>query len=143
MRQLTEFEKGFLVGLIEGHNAISLLNNKHADRTEANHAVPAITLCGQKPFVERLMRIVPGSRIVKAGNVGEKRHLEVWTWFISRQSVVRELLPQIIEHLVVNRERADVVLRFLEARSRCGRREPYGEAELTAIADFAKLKRGH
>jgi len=108
--EANEFEKGYVVGLLEGEGTISIVSGKRA-------YVPYISITNtERKVVETCQKIVGGKIITYKGR--KKNHKDVYILHITKTYPVYLVLKEILPLMISERKRkiAELVLKFCELR---------------------------
>ncbi|MDY6773643.1 MAG: LAGLIDADG family homing endonuclease [Candidatus Nanohaloarchaea archaeon] len=96
MRSLSDFERGWISGLIDGEGSLRL-----RPRDDGKTYKPSIVIANNSPdLIARLQNLIPEGKVYR-----ESREEEDWEgsfqFVIWQHSVMRELLDQISDDLIV------------------------------------------
>ncbi|MFH0829748.1 MAG: hypothetical protein V1887_01135 [Candidatus Aenigmatarchaeota archaeon] len=135
-RILSDFEKGWLCGLIDGEGTLTL----HMIRTEKSVGYHPRLMIGNtnKELVYKIASVVGSGHI--SFNKRQGKYKPMWMYELSSRPLLK-LLPQIAGSLVVKREQAIVVQRVLEInKDHYGGRRTLLSAEAKAeLNDLVKV----
>lgn len=114
---LTNFEKGFLVGVIEGEGTITIRRVKSSARTLKGFALqPIIEVSNtSKELIVKVKNMIKPKRSVRVAKKLESGK-NFYTFTIQDQKTVLALLREIVNYLVSKRRRGELVKRFCEIR---------------------------
>ena len=104
---LTEIEKSYIAGIIDGEGHIEIGLGKVGVSKQTRWSVSVVVANTHFGLLEWMQRRLPGSYI----NTRQRRNPKpqwrpIWSLRIHRRGSVRALLTQILPYLVVKRERA-------------------------------------
>lgn len=154
MRELALHEKTWLAAAIDGEGSVQLnLQNHNARGYRTSQIVPKIRIDNTNPeFCKRAYEITGlGKFRIKDKRRGwqtlDSKTKVLFTWENRRQNDVKEILIAILPFLIIKKERARVVIDYIELRQKnrsSGARMRLGERthspeELKMVATMKKL----
>lgn len=129
--QLTELQKGYIAGIIDGQGSICL-TQQHKNE----HRTPVITVASTTyEILEYLKENIGGS--ISKKKTYQEHHKQSWQWSIKTNLVI-ELLKEIKDYLLVpeKKYRADLIVNeYKKVTPRNGR---YSEEKLKAKLEFER-----
>ncbi len=112
-RSLAEAEKAWLAGVIDGEGSIFLSKVMNRKTRRGFFYLPTITVSNtNRDFLVRVAQII-GEGTVCLAKRGGDRERPRWMYMAS-SGVIRAIVPQIMPYLIVKKERASLMLQFLE-----------------------------
>ena len=142
---MTDFEKGYILGLFEGEGFIAF-NHSHRERNPNDHYY-TVHIGIVNTNYKTLKKI---KSILKFGSITEKpvekRWKRCWQWRISKQSEIFYFLKILYPYLIIKKEKATLLLKFLESRINCNPNSKanckriYSKYELGFYKKYQKLK---
>ena len=125
MNKLTQYQKGWLSGIIDGEGCISLIKEKRL-YFKVGYTYKARFNVGNTDLklVKETQKIIGGGCIVKASKRFREdiRHKPFWNLDVSA-NIIRDIFPQI--KLIIKDEQRKLLLRALKILERhCGRSLP-------------------
>lgn len=136
---LSDFDLGWLCGLIDGEGCIGLWSRGGARASEVKAGVRVAST--DKPTIEKLCEIYNKLEVTYhiTYNKGKESKNTRGNWVVSIEGHKRvlKLLPLIKDRLICKTEQAKLVYEFSNRRDNKWHRSPYDEVELIMI-DIAK-----
>lgn len=112
MKELTEFEKGWLSGLIDGEGSLVLREKK-----EGNTLKPSITISNNsKELMEKLKTVMPFGKIYEDSREDKDNWSKTYQFKIWKQKDIKRLLEQIKDNLVIKNKKAELLIQFCKIR---------------------------
>lgn len=150
---MNDFQRGFVVGLIDGEGTITLtaqLFKQRRAKHEKVYKYPALTITPKiiisntnKDLIERVNTILGGGRIQMQKRRGRKPRYDV---IIYRIEGVLSILKEVEPYLIVKKKQAEIVKRYCELRlGRMGgkveqhKSVPYREEEFEMLKEIRLL----
>lgn len=110
-RKLSDFEKGWLSGLLDGEGSIKL-----RPRSNGKTFKPSIEIANNnKELLDAIQNIIPEGKIYKKEWNNENWETS-YQFIIWKQESMKNLLQQLKDHLFVKRRRAELMLQFIALR---------------------------
>lgn len=110
VRQLTDADLGYLAGIIDGEGHIGLVRRKRSWKRspERTHYLRPVVQIGQakRELLDHIARVVGEGSVAVHGQRGFY-NLRFYP------GTMRWLLPQLLNHLVLKRRQAEIVLEFM------------------------------
>lgn len=139
INKLTDFEKGFIAGLIEGEGYIGIR------RLKRNNGLfilkPCIEITNTKrELLEYVQERLNGKINQKARNKNRK---DCWGWSIEKQPLILVLLKDFCKYFIIKRKQAQALLTFCSLRLNNPPNSPYSNKEVVLYERLKRLnKRG-
>jgi hypothetical protein len=112
-RTLSEAEKAWLAGVIDGEGSIFLSKVENKKTRRGYFYLPSISVSNSnRDFLIKVCQTI-GEGTVCLAKKGGSRVKPRWM-YIASSGVIRATLPQILPYLIVKRERVALMLQFLE-----------------------------
>jgi len=112
-RQLGESEKAWLAGVIDGEGSIFLSKVLNPKTRRGFFYLPTLSISNtNRPFLVKVAETIDEGSVCFAKK-GDSKTKSRWMYICS-SGVIRAILPQILPHMIVKRDRAVMMLRFLE-----------------------------
>lgn len=108
---LTETEKAYIAGIIDGEGAIFI--TKQSQRQFSPRIKIANT---NKNIIDFLHEKIPKSSKVFLRKRNNSKHKPVWEFSIRSFKVIEELLKQVSPYLIIKTKQAELILKFIEQR---------------------------
>jgi len=149
MNKMTGFNLGFVVGMFEGEGCISFnySNRKNPGKGYREYyTVHVIVGNSNKKLLKRFCDIVGVGKVVKKTKKPKRKHKTMYVWRISSQKKVFSFLAQVFPYLIEKKEKAVLVMEFLESRINCNpnakanRLRKYTDYERSLYGEYRKLK---
>ena len=129
-KRLGDFERGFLVALIDGEGSIGLSTKRVGSKRKFIRIAPFISIVNTcKPLLEKAMQFIGGGSLFN--RKGTRK--EIWTLGIYGTRNVAFLLEQIHNDLIVKKDKGDLVLKFCKSRVNATYGSGYSEREMRGI----------
>jgi len=117
---LNNFDKGYIIGLIEGEGTLSIQKRfryemKNFNRTKHIEYIPYISIANTNRQLLEYAQTILGGRIYKDSSRGEKWKPK-YVLHIGGQKRLIGLLSAIAEHFIVKKQHALLLLEFCESR---------------------------
>ena len=145
----------YIAGFIDGEGHISLIRRIKKGRDEINY-MPCFMVCNTHKEVLKMIREKIGGRWVESINISSYSGRDkLYRIIISKAEALNEVLPKIIPYLIIKRENAELVLRFIRSRLKARKRfknhgkpigtsPPYSDREREIYLEIEKnMPRGH
>lgn len=148
-RSLSGFELGYVVGLFEGEGHISLNESHRNDpkRTVCYSVHIGITNTN-RALLEKAKEII-GIGVVRSHHQPNKNNKDCFIWHLGDQKSVLWFLNQVYPYLIEKKEKATLLIPFLESRIACNphkkasRDRKYSEKEHQIFEEYKKLSSYH
>ncbi len=136
-RPLTDFEKGYLCGVIDGEGSLSISYQREAGRYKARHT-PHLTICNTDlRLLEKCNRLLSGYGRLSDYSI---KNGKCSTLTISRLNELKIVLDAITDGLVAKRKQAELLLEFI--RKYGGKLRVWGEDFREIHAKMKELNTG-
>jgi hypothetical protein len=115
VNELTETEKAYLAGLVDGEGCISITKNKPARRSlNPNYYVQTFVVNTDERVI-RYCQETTGVGSVTFFPISKKKpkHKDQWTWCLRSASTV-DFLKQILPYMIVKKRQAELLIEFYE-----------------------------
>jgi len=111
LKQLSEAEKGYIAGLIDGEGSFIVWKDKYH-----NHVGYRLTITNTDPKLHEWLRKRLGFGAIRKLEQKNRKHRTGYYFAICRSSELELLLREIKDFLVVKREHAECMLRLIEIK---------------------------
>ena len=161
VKTLTEFELGFIIGLIDGEGTITINDkirkqrfvwkNKPKNKKDYRQLIPHVSVCNTNlEIIEKVKETINCGYITVNKARPEHNQKEHYRFHLENLSDIEQLLNQISEKLIVKRKQAKILLEFCRLRLDKMALHPnridlarYGDEEKLMVEEIRKLnKRG-
>lgn len=161
IKPLTEFELGFIVGIIDGEGTITINEKirkqrfvwkaKPKNRKNYKQFIPHVSMCNTNlEIVRKVKEIINCGYITINKARPEHNQKEHYRFHLENLSDIEQLLSQISNKLIVKRNQSEIVLKFCRLRLDKMTLHPnridlarYGDEEKSMVEEIRKLnKRG-
>ena len=124
----TEFEKGFIVGLIEGEGSVVLHNP-----SSRGHLIASISIANKNlELLKRAQEIIGGS--INKGAKG------IYQLQINRQKAVLKVLKILKQYFIEKRKAANIVIKYLQFRSKMPRFASRNPKECKILHEYKLMR---
>lgn len=124
MNTLTETEKAYLAGLIDGEGCIFISKYRGKNNVSPVYNLRVIVAMSEKEILEDMQKITGAGRVHYNPTVSKKREnwSEMWQWITTATADVKALLDAIYPYLRIKKSQADTALQFIQVGStHCGK----------------------
>jgi hypothetical protein len=141
---LTDFERGWLLGLIEGEGTITIKNQGSKNRPNHQYPQATIIVCNTIPELLREVKAVVGPGIIKRPHGGGKgfgttyRRSTAWEYYLTGNKSVGQILELLGDSFIVKKDVAALVLAYCQSRS-SNLRQPLSDYETDIIQTVHRL----
>jgi len=132
--ELTEWEKGYLAGIIDGEGSISISDNG----PQGTHG-PRISVGSTSLKLIRWLndKICPAMYPVHSTNPLGKKCIYIWE--THKTGIVRDFLKTLLPFLIIKKKQAEAMLEFCECRAKSAWGSGYSKQEIQLINELRKL----
>ncbi len=140
--KLSEFDLGYLCGLIDGEGSIFFCKQSCDWRPQSVVYYPKLNVGGTNPAPIKWCKDTLHIGFVHRFKRGESEK-DGWIWQIGRFDELVALLKLVKPHLKIKKKQAELVLKFIKIRytREIGQRELYSDEELEAVKTVKALNR--
>lgn len=114
-KQLTEAERGYIAGLIDGEGTVALYNHdtKYTSTKTYNYRLPRVAIGNTNmEVITWLGKKLGGSTKEVKRNKKRENEQNFWIWTLASGYRIRQLLQVILPYLIIKREQALRVLNY-------------------------------
>lgn len=138
------FEIGWLVGIIDGEGWIMLA--KAVNHPSGNiRYIPTIGVnATDKSMIDEMSRILDKHQVghwIGKKEAQKKKWKDQWQLIIRGFKRSRKMLDLLGDSLIVKQDRADVLRKFIQFRSKLNNHDAYGEKEKQFFQELKRLNR--
>jgi len=128
--KLTPFQKGYIVGLIEGEGTISINSAKTSRDRPYRRYRPSVRIANKNLDILKKVK-----KILKVGVIVKSK--EIYQYKIVNIVKVKKLLETLYRYFIVKKEVARLVIKFCNLRM--GKRHPYTNEELEIVKKVKEI----
>jgi len=136
IKELTEFQLGYLAGMIDGEGCLSLLTIKDKRPNKSIVYRTELTIANtNKEALEQIQTWV-GAGYVKTSKRQDRK--DIYLYYLTSQKKLLCLLKQLKDRLIIKRDKLNIATMFLESRTK-GKKHRYTRTELALAMAFKSL----
>lgn len=143
VRRLSDFERGWIAGLIDGEGSITINAEKRSHRYSLGFSLrPNVSIANKNLELLKEVQYVIGDGIITE-NQNSKGH-KCYHWSLNGLFVIKSLLKQILPDLIVKRPLAELVLDFCNSRInnlKGKAKAPYTAREIDIVRKVIELNK--
>jgi len=144
---LNDFDLGYLVGIFEGEGCIAFNYSERKDEYPREYYTVHIVIGNtNKKLLKNIQNITGLGKVLSKGKPIISKYKECFIWRISKQKEVLWFLKQCFPYLIEKKEKAKLVMPFLESRIKCNpnekanRNRKYSKYERNFYKRYQNLK---
>jgi hypothetical protein len=143
VKELSEAEKGYLAGLIDGEGTISIGKKNNKTGRLGFTLTPSVSIANTNEGVIRYCQSLIGGRVYK-GRRRKPNHRTKFTLRVHRHTEIMKILEQVYPYLRIKKKNAELLMKYCESRIKKRRyissvTVPYDEDELRIHQEIRKL----
>ena len=116
--KVSEVDYAYLAGIIDGEGTVSITRSKYRKNGRVLVAYqPALTVSNTNLILLRSLQGRFGGHIVKANTPADKNWKQGYILFFRRKEMLA-LLPKVIPYLTAKRQKAELLLEYMNTRTR-------------------------
>lgn len=141
MKSLSECEKAYLAGIIDGEASLGV--NVQANHNRDNRTVyrPRLIICNSNPELIRYLEKTLGPTSTVIVRQRKPTHKISYQYEISSRKKLVSIRNNILPFLRLKKRQTELVLKWCESREKAVRGSYYNDTELKIIQELYKLNR--
>jgi len=117
VNELSDFELGFVVGLIEGEGCVGLQLHSAGGRSKSKHLEIYVSIDNtKKELLEHLQKVLGCGRVYRHMKSSRPDHKEQFCLRVLKQKDQKALLKRILPYLIIKNRVAKLALEYLHLR---------------------------
>lgn len=149
VKRLSDFERGWIAGLIDGDGSIALNFVKRKRKYHYRHdfsLLPSIRITNNNlELLEVLKKTIGGGICIQRASAKNKKWKDFYHWTLVGIFRIKSLLKQVLPDLIVRRPQAELILKYCTSRIKRLKgkpRAPYSKDEIELVHKMEVLNRG-